>query len=430
VSQQINKDITIPSITDDQNIWLKVGTLLDGLSSKPLTNAHVVYNSNSILYVGTTSPPLNILHPKRTKPNLELLDFTILPGLIEAHAHLFLEGGELNPEKRKTHLQKNNEELCNEARERAEKLIGSGIIAVRDAGDKNGVGLSLGKLYRSKKSLIPYIESPGAAINKKGHYGKFISTPLENYNSPEECVASRIHEGAERIKLIATDIINLEEGGVTKKPQMTISEIKDLVKVAKLFGLQTFAHASGSDGIENVIEGKIDSIEHGFFIKDDQLAKMRDRQIAWVPTFTPIQKQIQYADQLGLNEKVISNLKKILDQHANSLAKAYEIETPIVSGSDAGSLGVEHGLGFLDELELMENAGLSPLAVINSATGNSSNYLRFKEKFGQVKAGYRSRFILTKHSLLESLSNLRKEKYIIFDGIAFASHKENDLIGL
>ena len=426
MSQQINNDIDLPSIKGNQNVWLKVGTILDGYSTKPLNNAHIVYDSDSILYVGTSSPRSNILYPQRTQPDIELPDFTLLPGLIEAHAHLFLEGGELDSLKRKTHLQKSDEILFKEARSRAEKLIGMGIIAVRDAGDKNGVGLSLSKLYKSNKSSIPYIESPGAAINKKGYYGKFISTPLENYNSPEECVASRVQEGAERIKLIATDIINLEEGCVTKEPQMTVPEIKNLVKAAKSFGLQTFAHASGSDGIENVIEGKVDSVEHGFFIKNDQLAKMRDRQIAWVPTFAPIQKQIQYANQLGLNEKIIRNLKKILERHSNSLVKAYEMGTPIVAGSDAGSLGVDHGLGFLDELELLESTGLSPITVINSATGNSSNQLRFKEKFGQIKAGYRSRFILTKHSPLESISNLKKKKYIVFDGVAYEFEQGKD----
>lgn len=424
MSRKIDKDklATILSAVNNQNVWLKIGTLLDGVSSKSINNAHIIYDSNSILYVGTTPPPSNILNPNRTQPDVDLPDFTLLPGLIEAHAHLFLEGGEINPEKRKIHLQKSNDELFNEAIRRAEKLIKIGIIAVRDAGDKNGVGLSLSKLYKNKKSLIPYIESPGAAINKKGHYGKFISTPLENYNSPEECVKSRFQKGAERIKLIATGIINLEKGSVTKEPQMTIAEIKALVGAAKSFGLETFAHASGSDGIENVIEGKVGSVEHGYFIKNDQLAKMRDRQIAWVPTFSPIQKQIEYANRLNLDKKTIDNLKKILAKHANSMVKAYEIGTPIVAGSDAGSFGVKHGFGFLDELELMEKAGLSPIAIINSATGNSSNFLKFKENFGQIKAGYGSRFILTKHSPLEKISNLKKEKYIVFDGNVYESY--------
>jgi len=77
------------------------------------------------------------------------------------------------------------------------------------------------------------------------------------------------------------------------------------------------------------------------------------------------------------------------------LLKAHQIGVTIIAGSDAGSYGVAHGFGLLDELELMERAELSPLAVIHAATGNSSYRLAFKEKFGQTEAGYRSRFFYT-----------------------------------
>jgi imidazolonepropionase-like amidohydrolase len=203
-----------------------------------------------------------------------------------------------------------------------------------------------------------------------------------------------------------------------------------LVSTAKSLGKQTFAHASGDAGIERAVEGGVDSVEHGFFVREDQLARMRDRQIAWVPTFAPVQAQIDHADRLGWDDKVVSNLKKILDQHAASLVKAHELGVPIIAGSDAGSYGVAHGVGFLSELELMERAGLPPLTVINSATGSSSSRLAFREKFGQIKSGYQGRFILSRHSPLESVSNLRKQKFVVFDGEVFESDANADATGL
>jgi imidazolonepropionase-like amidohydrolase len=183
-------------------------------------------------------------------------------------------------------------------------------------------------------------------------------------------------------------------------------------------------------GIERALGGGVDSIEHGFFVRDDQLAKMRDRQIAWVPTFAPVQEQVDHADLMGWDAEVVSNLKKILEQHAASLMKAHALGVQIIAGSDAGSVGVAHGVGFLYELELMERAGLPPLAVINSATGISSNRLAFKEKFGQIKSGFQSRFILTCHSPLEKISNLRKQKFVVFDGDFFESDENFDSVGL
>ena len=77
----------------------------------------------------------------------------------------------------------------------------------------------------------------------------------------------------------------------------------------------------------------------------------------------------------------------------------------VIAGSDAGSVRRGARPGFLYELELMERAGLPPFAVINAATGTGSKRLAFKEKFGQVKPGFLSRFILTGHSPSASISN-------------------------
>jgi imidazolonepropionase-like amidohydrolase len=277
---------------------------------------------------------------------------------------------------------------------------------------------------------MPYVDSPGAAIHHQGRYGSFMAEPMENFASPGKCVEARVKAGADRIKLIPTGIINFKKGAVTTEPQMTTDEVRELVVAAKSFSRQTFAHASGDAGIERAIDGGVDSIEHGFFVRADQLARMRDRQIAWVPTFAPVQEQVDHAEMMGWDAEVVVNLRKILDQHAASLVKAHEMGVLVIAGSDAGSYGVAHGIGFLNELELMQRAGLSPIAVINAATGNSSNRLAFKEKFGQIKPGYLSRFILTRHSPVESIAHLRKQRVIVFDGAVFETDENFDSTGL
>jgi imidazolonepropionase-like amidohydrolase len=423
--------LSIPSATGKRRIWLRVGTLLDGISPNPWRDAHVVYDQNQILFAGENAPPANLLNAGQGEPDLNLPDFTLLPGLIEAHAHFFLEGGELNLDKRTAYLKQTPEVLLKAAHGRLEKLVRLGVIAVRDAGDKDGVGLALSRLYMSVgHPLMPYVDSPGAAIHHQGRYGSFMAGPIENFASLKQCVEARVNAGADRIKLIPTGIINFKKGAVTSEPQMTMTEVSELVAAAKSFGKQTFAHASGDTGIERALDGGVDSVEHGFFVRDDQLAKMRDRQIAWVPTFAPVQEQVDHADLMGWDAGVVANLRKILDHHAASLVKAHKMGVPIIVGSDAGSVGVAHGAGFLNELELMERAGLPPLAVINAATGTSSNRLAFRQKFGQIKSGFQSRFILTRHSPLEGIANLRLQKYVVFDSDVFDSDEGIDSTGL
>jgi imidazolonepropionase-like amidohydrolase len=257
-----------------------------------------------------------------------------------------------------------------------------------------------------------------------------MADALENYPSPRACVEARVAAGADRIKLIPTGIINFKKAAVTAEPQMTTAEVAELVDAAKAFGRQTFAHASGDLGIDRAIDGGVDSIEHGFFLRDDQLVKMRDQQVAWVPTFAPVQKQIDHAAIMGWDDEIVANLRGILDRHAQSLVKAHGLGVLIVAGSDAGSYGVPHGDGLLYELELMERAGLPSLAVINAATGTGSRRFGYKERFGQIKPGFLSRFVVTCHSPLDSVSNLRKPRTIVFDGETITTDDSPDIEGL
>jgi imidazolonepropionase-like amidohydrolase len=435
----------IPVATTSHPVWLHVGTLLDGTSTAPAKDVHVVYDASGIHFVGRNgqTPPRERLRAGQTAPDVSAPDATLLPGLIEAHAHFFLEGGELDTEKRAAYLKQSPAELLAAAIPRLEKLVRLGVTAVRDAGDKDGVGLALSKRYKvvaglaepgpgsaTPATVMPYVESPGAAIHHRGRYGSFMGGALEDYDSPAECVAARVAAGADRIKLIPTGIINFQKGVVTTEPQMTTDELKQLVAAAAAHGRQTFAHASGDTGIERVIESGVDSVEHGFFVRDDQLARMRDRRTAWVPTFAPVQLQVNEAARYGWDANVTGNLQRILDHHAASLRRAHELGVLIVAGSDAGSVGVAHGIGFYYELELMEQAGLPPIAVLNAATGVSAGRLGFPEKFGRIEPGYRSRFILTQHSPLATVKNLRRAKIVVFDGAVFESGDEPDARGL
>jgi imidazolonepropionase-like amidohydrolase len=438
----------------DKPVWLHVGTLLDGTSTRPARDVHVVYNAAEILFVGADgrTPSAETVREGQRAPDFSTPDATLLPGLIEAHAHLFLEGGELDMDRRAAHLQRSPVELLSAARERLPKLVRLGIAGVRDAGDKNGVGLALSKWYKNRDTKVgqvfdlpsdgaksrpdaeslfsPYYESPGAAIHHRGRYGGFMADALENFSSAQACVEARIAAGADRIKLIPTGIINFQKGAVTSEPQMTTEEVAAIVTAAKSLQRQTFAHASGDIGIDRAIDGGVDSIEHGFFLRDDQLAKLRDRQIAWVPTFAPVRAQVKYASIVGWDTEIVANLQRILDQHAKTLVKAHELGVTIIAGSDAGSYGVPHGTGLLDELELMELAGLPAIAVINAATGASAGRLKYQEKIGRVAVGYASRFILAPHSPFETVANLRRQRSVVFDGVNFDTTEPADVTGL
>lgn len=439
----------LPQAGSDFPVWLHVGTLLDG-ANPPRRDVHLVYDAGGIRFVGDAgrTPPREFVRPDQGAPDWADPEATLLPGLVEAHAHLFLEGGELDLDRRAAYLKQSPAELLASARRRMEKLGRLGVAGIRDAGDKDGVGLALSAERKaqpgrddlrvvpdnigasSPATVVPYLDSPGAAIHHRGRYGSFMGGALEDYSSPAACVAARIAAGADRIKLIPTGIINFKAGAVTTPPQMTTEELRALVAAAKAAHRQTFAHASGDDGIERVIEAGVDSVEHGFFVREDQLVRMRDRGIAWVPTFAPVQLQVDEAARYGWDAAVVGHLQRILEAHAASLCRAHELGVTVIAGSDAGSCGVAHGFGLMRELELMERAGMPSLAVLNSATGVPAGRLGFAQNFGRIGPGGLSRFIVTRHSPLAMVANLRKDRTVVFDGAVFATREDFDDDGL
>ena len=427
---ELLEELTLKS--KDRPVWLRVGQLIDGVSKCPIHNADIVFDAMQIRYVGSQPTP-ELLSPGQSEPDAVLPKHTILPCLVEAHSHLFLDGAPIDFEARKGYLQQSDDWMLARAQARWPRILACGVAAVRDAGDNRGVGLALAKEAKTtlgKVTSTPWIDSPGAAIHHRGRYGSFMGDPIEDFEAAEECVVARVADGADRIKLLVSGIINFKVGRVTAPPQMDQAEVSTIVRAAEKHGRQTFAHASGTDGVENAIEGGVTSVEHGFFVTDDQLSRMRDRGIAWVPTFAPVQVQIDCADALGWDSQVVDHLKRIIESHQQMLCRGHEKGVKILAGSDAGSCGVPHGVGLLNELCHMERAGMPPMSVLQSATGTSADTLAFPEKIGQLAPEYRSRMILTQHDPLAAIANLQNEKTIVFDGTVVSCDGHIDTEGL
>ena len=166
--------------------------------------------------------------------------------------------------------------------------------------------------------------------------------------------------GADHIKLVPTGIINFAAGQVTAAPQFQADEIRSFREAARRWDRHLMAHASGAEGIGQAIAGGVDTIEHGFFVTADQLARMRDLGIAWLPTFAPVRAQIDHAGVIGWSDGVVDNLRRILENHAKSLQLALALGVNVLVGSDAGSWGVAHAAGLVREMEADAGGGYEP----------------------------------------------------------------------
>lgn len=334
----------------------------------------------------------------------------VMPGLVESHCHLFLDGGELDVKVRQEYLKAPLSRMMEVGRKSVAENLAAGVTLVRDAGDLHGVNLRLKAQAAASDDLQPEVRAPGKAIRKTGRYGSFMAAEV----SDDEGIVRTIHRlapTADELKVILTGIIDFEKGEMKGGVQFTLDEAKLIAKTARSLGLRTFAHCSGVEGLRIAVGAGIDSIEHGFFMEPDIAREMADKGIAWVPTFSPVYFQYARPELAGWNAQTVAKLWTILRRHFEQVALAADAGVPIAAGSDAGSYGVPHGTGLIDELFFQRRAGMSVSQVLTSATGVPR---RLCGRGGApLTQGGAADLIVLEGSPFESMEHLRRVRGIV-----------------
>jgi imidazolonepropionase-like amidohydrolase len=291
----------------------------------------------------------------------------LMPPLVDAHAHLFLDGASTDMATRSAHLKQPVEALAEAARRSARQALALGITLVRDAGDRHGINNRVRSEAAQPGSGMAQVRSGGLGVKRAKRYGAFMATDVDDETSIRESVRALARDNDE-IKLILTGIIDFDAGAITDHPQFDSAAARVVVESAHACGRKVFAHCSGIEGLEVAVAAGVDCIEHGFFMSREILARMRDRQLAWTPTFCPVHFQWAQPEAAGWSANTVGNLRRILDSHAEHLRVAHEIGVPVLVGTDAGSMGVEHGKAVFDELDRFLESGLPMRAVLAAAT--------------------------------------------------------------
>ncbi len=336
----------------------------------------------------------------------------IMPGLVEAHCHLFLDGGELDLKKRSEYLKAPFEEMIEVAHKSVAANMAAGITLIRDAGDKYGVNHQVRREAEESREVTPSIRSPGLGVRKPKRYGGFMAREVESREEIKTAVEELLETGDE-LKILLTGIIDFESGSVKGIPQFDVEETKFIVDMAHALGRRTFAHCSGLLGLEVAAEAGVDSVEHGFFMTRDILEILAEKQIAWVPTFSPVYGQWTHPEVVGWCDETIGHLRNILDSHLEHVAMAAEMGVPLVVGSDAGSLGVVHGKAVIDEILFFLEAGLKLEAALNAATSLPRRLWNFDSI--DIAPKNRAEFITLAASPFENPENLRHVSAIFKD---------------
>lgn len=298
----------------------------------------------------------------------EMLDAAfVMPSLVDAHVHIFLDGAELDGTTRKRYLGNEPPGFLAQARTNTDAALAAGIGLMRDAGDPHGINRSIRDALRAEGHALR-LRIPGPALHRPGRYGSFLGSAIADERDLAQAVR-QLAEGGDDVKVLLTGVIDFATGTVKGKPQFDTDAATIIVRTAREMDRPTFAHCNGMAGLDVAIAAGFESIEHGYLMDEESLRAMAGEGIAWTPTLAPVAAQRNLEPAIsGFGPDILSVLDGILARHADSIGRAAQLGVPLYCGSDAGGQGVPHGVGLIDEILLLLQAGAPMEVVLAGAT--------------------------------------------------------------
>ena len=296
---------------------------------------------------------------------------TLLPCLMDAHIHLFMSPT-ADPDRRQWQQTATYEDLEPLMARRVERMTASGVIAARDGGDAAGHAFRYGERMEKQKGSGFILRSPETAWHAPGRYGQFVGkTPPAGLSLAD--AVERFSDGIDHVKIIQSGLNSLTEFGRETKPQFTSEELRRTVIAAESRGLPVMVHANGAAPVRAAIEAGVGSIEHGYFMGTDNIRRLAESKIFWVPTVMPMHAAAGVSE---FDEKIRDVASRTRDHQLQQVADAHGAGAKIALGTDAGGIGVVHGTAVAEEMVLLRQAGLSIEAVVAAATGEAADLLR------------------------------------------------------
>ena len=379
-------------------------------------NARIITGAGEVIEKGWISldgPAIDSVEPgerfKTSKKDrvFDLSGKTILPGLIDCHVHLCMDG---SPDSMASLLKDSISLVTLKAAHHARLTLEAGITTVRDMGGRDYVDIAIRDGIRSGLLQGPRMVCSGKIVCMTGGHGWPFSREADGPDDVRRAVREQIKAGADIIKLMAT-------GGILTKrvapgaAQLTLEELRAGVEEARKAERKTAAHAQGKEGIQNSLHAGIDSIEHGIFLDDEAAALMVELKTLLVPTLSAPDRVLRGGVKAGLPSSAVERARSAMKNHLDSIVKAYKMKIPIAMGTDAGTPLNRHGEN-LRELELLMKVGMTPMEAIISATKTASEVLGLEEEIGTLEKGKLADLIVVDGDPLEDMTVLQKREKI------------------
>lgn len=397
------------------SIVLHAARLLEIDTGQIIAPGEVLVQGERIVEVGPS-----VKHPPGTQI-LDLGDSTLLPGLIDAHIHLFLHPGaedlqtvqESVPQRTISALLAARDDLMvgfTAERDLGTEGAGSADTAVRDAIDK---GLIPGPRLRISGNAIDILGGHEDAIDYNP--AQHIFSNATYANSADELVTvirAQLKEGADFIKIYETGPDSIRDGHFFTPYQYTEAELSAAVQEAARRGKRVAVHATGEPGTLYAAQAGVVSIEHAFQLSDETMRIMKEKGIFAVPTFTIS----EYFSEHAATPEQRRKERQLLDLHAQEFRKQLAAGVPIAAGSDVGPF--PHGTQ-AREFVLMVKFGMKPLDVLQADLLNGAKLLGWPNELGDLKPGYYADIVAVPGNPLNDISVLTRVTFVMKSGTIY-----------
>ena len=389
--------------TNKENILFKL-RVIEPKTRKVIENGFVEIEDGKISKIGELS---DLIDTQNNKKIVELKDHSILPGLMNSHAHLAWDGThDLAQQSMDDSVEISAYKSCANML----KSLRAGITLVRDLG-MNKSNIFAKQAVEQGIYPGPRLKICGEAIVQTAGHTYWCCREASGPDEMRRAVREQVGAGADLIKIMAChDTL-----------EFTDEELSAVIDETHRNGLYITAHATFNDAIDRVVDFGIDCIEHGGPMTDSTIDKVAKKNIPICTTFSPVvmQSNAEIARQYNIPEWKIKERQKIVKDKSRfeSLVKAKKAGIEIIFGTDAGSPVVPHD-AIVPEMKFMIDLGVveDNLDAIQSATYRAAKVNKMDDKIGSLEIGKEADLIIVDGKPDKNIDDLSKIKQVYING--------------
>ncbi len=395
-----------------QSLLFQDVTVIDGSGREPQASMDVLVKDG---HINALQAHGSLSYDEQRTEVYQLRGMILLPGLIDCHVHIMMDGGPQGRVKPEEPLG-----FCLlRAAYHARCTLEAGITTVRDLGGQAHLEFALREAIAAGYCSGPRLVLAGKLLSMTSAGAEAFSSMYREADGADEvrkAAREQLKAGANVIKVMATGAVMTpgEEPGAS---QFTLDEMRAAAEEAHKVGRKMAAHAHGSAGILTAVQAGADTIEHGSLLCDspEAMRLMAERGVFLVPTLAA---GIMSQHAKDIPAFTAEKDRRLLAAHYRSVRLALEAGVPIAMGTDAGVPFVRHGDNAV-ELPLMVRAGLTPMQAIVASTSSAARALGLQEEIGTIEVGKRADLLILDGNPLQDIDVVtRKEciRMVVQDG--------------